>query len=48
MREKVRAIRQVAEGRTGYILTSTATPYMHPPPEAFVRNYVEYVEAAAE
>jgi hypothetical protein len=48
MREKVRAIRQIAEGRTGYILTSTATPYMHPPPTAFVRNYVEYVEAAAE
>jgi hypothetical protein len=48
MREKVRAIRRIVEGRTGYILTSTATPYMHPPPEAFVRNYVEYIEAAAE
>jgi hypothetical protein len=48
MREKVRAIRRTVEGRTGYILTSTATPYMHPPPPAFVRNYVEYVEAAAE
>jgi len=35
-------------GRTGYLMTPTATPYMHPPPPAFVRNYVEFVEAAAE
>jgi hypothetical protein len=53
MREKVRAIRRavedrIAEGRTGYIMTSTATPYMDPPPAQFVRNYVEYLEAAAE
>jgi AcrR family transcriptional regulator len=46
MRDKVRAIRQVVEGRTGYIMTSTATPYMDPPPPEFVRNYVEYLEAA--
>ena len=48
MREKVRAIRRTVEGRTGYIMTSTATPYMDPPPPQFVRNYVEYIEAAAE
>jgi hypothetical protein len=48
MREKVRAIRRVVGGRTGYIMTSTATPYMDPPPPQFVRNYVEYLEAAAE
>jgi hypothetical protein len=48
MREKVRAIRRIVTGRTGYIMTSTATPYMHPPPATFVRNYVEYIAAAAE
>ena len=29
-------------------MTSTATPYMHPPPPQFVCNYIEYLEAAAE
>ncbi len=47
MRDKVRAIRRLVEGRTGYIMTSSATPYMDPPPPQFVRNYVEYLEAAA-
>jgi hypothetical protein len=46
MREKVRAIRRLVEGRTGDIMTSSATPYMDPPPPQFVRNYVEYLEAA--
>ena len=48
MREHVRAVRRAVEGRTGYIMTSTATPYMDPPPPRFVRNYVEYLQAAAE
>jgi hypothetical protein len=48
MREKVYDIRRLVEGRTGYIMTSSATPYMDPPPPQFVRNYVEYLEAAAE
>jgi len=48
MRGKVQAIRKLVQGRTGYIMTSTATPYMDPPPPEFVRNYVEYIEAAAE
>jgi hypothetical protein len=48
MRAKVRAICETAKGRTGYIMTSTATPYMDPPTPQFVRNYVEYLEAAAE
>jgi hypothetical protein len=48
MRDKVRAIRDMVDGRTGYIMTSSATPYMHPPPSQFVRNYVEYVRAASD
>jgi hypothetical protein len=47
MKRKVRAIRSLVAGRTGYIMTSSATPYMDPPPPQFVRNYVEYLEAAA-
>jgi hypothetical protein len=27
-------------------MNPTATPFMHPPPEQFVRNYVEFLEAA--
>jgi len=48
MRAKVCAVRQVVEGRTGYIMTSTATPYMEDPPSDFVCNYIEYVRAATE
>ncbi len=50
IREKVRAICRLVQqrGNTGYIMTPTATPYMHPPGESFVRNYVEFVQAAEE
>jgi hypothetical protein len=48
MREKVRQIRSVVKGRTGYVMTPSATPFMSPPPEAFVRNYVEFLTAAQE
>ena len=46
IREKVEEIFRLAKGRTGYIMTPSATPYMFPPPERFVRNYVEFVRAA--
>jgi len=46
MRSKVQQIRRMAGGGTGYIMTPTATPYMFPPPEEFVRNYIEFVQAA--
>jgi hypothetical protein len=48
MRQKVLAVRRLVEGRTGYIMTSSATPYLDVPPPQFVRNYVEYLEAAVE
>jgi hypothetical protein len=48
MREKVRQIRSVVQGRTGYVMTPSATPFMSPPPEAFVRNYVEFLRAAQD
>jgi len=47
MTDKVRAVRSLVGGRAGYIMTSSATPYMDPPPPQFVRNYVEYLEAAS-
>lgn len=45
MREKVRSICQSVQGRGGYIMTPTATPYMFPPPEDFVRNYIAFIQA---
>ena len=48
IRAKVHSICQLVKGRTGYIMTTTATPYMIPPPEKFVRNYIEFVKAAEE
>ena len=48
IRTKVRSICQLVKGKTGYIMTTTATPYMFPPPQRFVRNYVEFVKAAEE
>ena len=51
MRAKVGQICDLIKARgsyTGYIMTSTATPYMNPPPHDFVRNYVEYLRAAQE
>lgn len=51
MRAKVREICELVKARptmTGYIMTSSATPYMDPPPPAFSRNYIEYLRAAQE
>jgi len=33
-------------GRTGVMLSPTATPFQHPATDTFVRNYIEWVEAA--
>mgnify|MGYP000844951882 CR=1 FL=1 len=50
MRAKVREICELvkARGGRGYIMTSSATPYMDPPPADFQRNYIEYIQAAQE
>ena len=48
MREKVEWICQAAKGKTGYIMTPTATPFMHPPSEEFVRNYLDFLRTAQE
>ena len=46
IREKIEAIFYLTKRRTGYIMTPSATPYMFPPPERFVRNYLEFIRAA--
>lgn len=46
MHDKVLSICRKAFGRSGYIMTPTATPYMFPPPKEFVRNYVEFIQTA--
>lgn len=33
--------------RTGYVMTPTCTPFQHPPTATFVRNYSEWLTAAA-
>ncbi len=48
MRAKVEAIREIVGGRSGYMMTNTATPFLDQPPPQFVRNYVEFIEAASE
>ncbi len=47
MARKVGEILEITDGRSGYIMTSSATPFMDDPPAAFVRNYIEYIETAA-
>ena len=46
MARHVEDIARVAKGRTGYIMTPTCTPFQHPAKETFVRNYLEWMEAA--
>jgi len=44
---RVEEIARLVEGRTGYIMSPTCTPFQHPASETFLRNYAEWVEAAA-
>ncbi len=44
---KVKEIKELVAGRSGYIMTPTCTPFMHPPTDQYVRNYIEFVEAAS-
>jgi len=48
IRIKVRSIYQLVRGKTGYIMVTTATPYMFPPPEKSIHNYIEFVKATKE
>lgn len=48
MRRHVEEIARLAEGRTGYVMAPTCTPFQHPAAETFRRNYTEWVEAAAQ
>lgn len=48
MRQKVAAIGEIVQDRTGYIMTPSATPFMFPPPREFVRNYIEFLHAAEQ
>ena len=46
--KKVEEIRGLMGTQTGYILTTTATPFMFPPPRQFVDNYVQFIRSANE
>jgi uroporphyrinogen-III decarboxylase len=46
MTKRVEEIARVAKDGTGYIMTPTCTPFQHPADPAYVRNYMEWIEAA--
>ena len=46
MTRKVEEIARVVNGRTGYILSPTGTPFERPCPEIYARNYMEWLDAA--
>jgi len=48
MTAKVREIRRTVGGRTGYIMTSSASPFLADPPDRYLANYTELLEAAAD
>ena len=48
VRTQVEAIREMVAGRSGYIMMNTAPPRLCPLPPRYVRNYVEFIEAASE
>jgi len=48
MRAKVQEIARVVNGRTGYIMSPTCTPFEHPCSATYRRNYLEWLDAAEE
>jgi uroporphyrinogen-III decarboxylase len=47
MARHVEAVARIADGRTGYILAPTCTPFEHPATPTYIRNYIEWTETAA-
>ena len=46
MTHRVEEIASVVNGRTGYIMSPTCTPFERPCSEIYARNYMEWLEAA--
>jgi uroporphyrinogen-III decarboxylase len=46
IKKKVEEICRLVDVRTGYIMSSTATPFMFPPPKQFVENYIQFIRSA--
>lgn len=46
MTRRVESIARVVNGRTGYIMSPTCTPFQHPCSDVYKRNYAEWLEAA--
>ncbi|MDP6449170.1 MAG: uroporphyrinogen decarboxylase family protein, partial [Lentisphaeria bacterium] len=46
MTSRVEAIARLVNGRTGYVMTPTCTPFQHPASATFQHNYREWIEAA--
>lgn len=43
---RVEEIKKAVAGHTGYIMTPTCTPFLHPPTDQYVANYIEFVQTA--
>jgi len=46
MTEHVEQIARAVRGRTGYVMSPTCTPFQFPASETYLRNYIEWIEAA--
>jgi uroporphyrinogen-III decarboxylase len=46
MTKWVEGLARIANGRTGYVMTPTCTPFQHPATDTFQRNYEEWILAA--
>ena len=47
MTRRVEAIAKAIDGRTGYVMAPTCTPFQHPATDTFLRNYTEWIGAAS-
>lgn len=47
MRRRVEDIARVVDGRTGYVMMPTCTPFQHPATPLWQSNYTEWIETAA-
>jgi len=48
MTRRVEEIARMVGDRTGYVMTPTCTPFQYPCSETYARNYMEWLDAAAE
>ena len=48
VRSRIREIAETVGRRSGYVCSPTCTPFQHPPRQVYVRNYVAWLQEAAQ